>query len=97
MNTGLETTLGPLRLKNPVMPAPGTYDWFGSDPPQVSAGMLGAVVTKSVTLEPQPDNPPMRVAETPSGMLNAIGIPSVGLEEITRPRPAPPCRTCRST
>jgi dihydroorotate dehydrogenase (NAD+) catalytic subunit len=78
----LETSLGPLRLKNPVMPASGTYDWFGEDPAQVSAGLLGAVVTKSVTLEPQPGNPPIRVAETPSGMLNAIGIPSVGIEEF---------------
>jgi dihydroorotate dehydrogenase (NAD+) catalytic subunit len=76
----LETALGPLRLKNPVMPASGTYDWFGADPAQLPADQLGAVVTKSVTLEPQPGNPPIRVAETPSGMLNAIGIPSVGLE-----------------
>ena len=80
MNASLETAIGPLRLKNPVMPASGTYDWFGSDTPQVSAGLLGAIVTKSVTLEPQSGNPPIRVAETPSGMLNAIGIPSVGLE-----------------
>ena len=79
---GLETVLGTLRLKNPIMPASGTYDWFGGDPAQVPASMLGAVVTKSVTLEPQPGNPPIRVAETPSGMLNAIGIPSVGIEEF---------------
>jgi len=62
------------------MPASGTYDWFGSDPAQVSAAHLGAIVTKSVTLEPQLGNPPTRVAETPMGMLNAIGIPSVGLD-----------------
>jgi dihydroorotate dehydrogenase (NAD+) catalytic subunit len=62
------------------MPASGTYDWFGSDPAQVSTGQLGAVVTKSVTLEPQKGAPPTRVAETPLGMLNAIGIPSVGLD-----------------
>lgn len=82
MKAGLETVIGSLRLKNPVMPASGTYDWFGGDPAQVPAGLLGAVVTKSVTLEPQPGNPPIRVAETPSGMLNAIGIPSVGIEEF---------------
>src|ERR687889_1278720 len=80
MSAGLETTVGSLRLKNPVMPASGTYDWFGRDPAQVSAGQLGAVVTKSVTLEPQKGAPPTRVAETPLGMLNAIGIPSVGLD-----------------
>ncbi len=80
MSAGLETAIGSLRLQNPVMPASGTYDWFGSDPAQVSTGQLGAVVTKSVTLEPQKGAPPTRVAETPMGMLNAIGIPSVGLD-----------------
>ncbi len=62
------------------MPASGTYDRFGSDPAQVPAVRLGALVTKSVTLDPQLGNPPTRVAETPMGMLNAIGIPSVGLD-----------------
>lgn len=76
----LKTTIGSLRLKNPTMPASGTYDWFGSDPAQVPADQLGAIVTKSVTMAPQFGNPPTRVAETPSGMLNAIGIPSVGLD-----------------
>lgn len=80
MRADLVTDIGPLRLENPVMPASGTYDRFGGDPAQVSAGSLGAVVTKSVTLESQRGNPPIRVAETPSGMLNAIGIPSVGIE-----------------
>lgn len=80
----LATDIGPLRLKNPVMPASGTYDRFGDDPAQVSADLLGAVVTKSVTLEPQAGNPPIRVAETPSGMLNAIGIPSGGIEKFIR-------------
>jgi dihydroorotate dehydrogenase (NAD+) catalytic subunit len=80
MSTSLETTIGSLELKNPVMPASGTYDWFGSDPAQVSTDQLGAVVTKSITLEPQIGHPPIRVAETPSGMLNAIGIPSIGLD-----------------
>lgn len=80
MSAGLDTAIGSLRLKNPVMPASGTYDWFGGGPAQIPADRLGAVVTKSVTLESQPGNPPTRVAETPSGMLNAIGIPSVGLD-----------------
>jgi len=80
VSAGLGVEIGSLRLKNPVMPASGTYDWFGGDQQQIPADRLGAVVTKSVTLEPQPGNPPTRVAETPSGMLNAIGIPSVGLD-----------------
>lgn len=80
MSVNTEVTLGSLKLKNPVMPASGTFDWFGDDSPDVSVERLGAFVSKSVTLRPQPGNPPQRVAETPSGMLNAIGIPSVGLD-----------------
>lgn len=78
MNT--EVAIGSLRLKSPVMPASGTFDWFGDDPLSTSVEQLGAFVSKSVTLKPQPGNPPQRVAETPSGMLNAIGIPSGGLD-----------------
>lgn len=80
MSASCEVMIGSLRLKNPVMPASGTFDWFGTDAPGASAHELGAFVSKSITLEPQPGNPPQRVAETPSGMLNAIGIPSVGLD-----------------
>lgn len=76
----IEASIGSLQLKNPVMPASGTFDWLGVDPPGASVHRLGAFVSKSITLKPQPGNPPQRVAETPSGMLNAIGIPSVGLD-----------------
>jgi dihydroorotate dehydrogenase (NAD+) catalytic subunit len=80
LSANCEVTIGSLHLKNPVMPASGTFDWFGTDISGASAHKLGAFVSKSITLEPQPGNPPQRVAETPSGMLNAIGIPSVGLD-----------------
>lgn len=80
MSVGTQVKIGSLALKNPVMPASGTFDWFGTDPPGAPVNRLGAFVAKSITLQPQPGNPPQRVAETPSGMLNAIGIPSVGLD-----------------
>jgi dihydroorotate dehydrogenase (NAD+) catalytic subunit len=67
-------------MKNPIMPASGTFDWLDTGSPGAWVNELGAFVAKSITLEPQPGNPPQRVAETPSGMLNAIGIPSVGLD-----------------
>lgn len=82
MSPSLEVSLGGLSLSNPVMPASGTFDWFGEESPGLEASALGAVVTKSVTLNPQLGNPPQRVAETPSGMLNTIGIPSVGLQSF---------------
>lgn len=84
MSLDLGVTVGSLRLKSPVMPASGTHDWFGGDPTGATASHLGAVVTKSVTLRPQTGTPPTRVAETPMGMLNAIGIPSVGLDAFLR-------------
>jgi dihydroorotate dehydrogenase (NAD+) catalytic subunit len=48
----------------------------------VEVAKLGAVITKTVTLEPRPGNPPVRIAETPSGMLNSIGLENVGLERF---------------
>jgi dihydroorotate dehydrogenase (NAD+) catalytic subunit len=80
MNAALSVDMGPLHLDNPVMPASGTFDWFGVRYGGLDVDRLGAVVTKSITLEPQSGNPPQRVAETPAGMLNTIGIPSVGLD-----------------
>ena len=80
MSTGTEVIIGSLRMKNPIMPASGTFDWLDTGSPGAWVNELGAFVAKSITLESQPGNPPQRVAETPSGMLNAIGIPSVGLD-----------------
>lgn len=80
MSTDTEVTIGSLRMKNPIMPASGTFDWLDTGSPGAWVNELGAFVAKSITLDPQPGNPPQRVAETPSGMLNAIGIPSVGLD-----------------
>jgi dihydroorotate dehydrogenase (NAD+) catalytic subunit len=67
-------------MKNTIMPASGTFDWLDVGFPAGWVNNLGAFVAKSITLDPQPGNPPQRVAETPSGMLNAIGIPSLGLD-----------------
>ncbi len=84
MSAAMDVRLGSLRLRNPVMPASGTFDWFGEELSAIDVDRLGAIVTKSVTLESQPGNPPQRVAETPSGMLNTIGIPSVGLDAFVK-------------
>ncbi|MBC7325364.1 MAG: dihydroorotate dehydrogenase, partial [Moorella sp. (in: Bacteria)] len=80
MHVDLSVELLPgLQLKNPVMPASGTYDYGGTanafDPSQ-----LGAIVTKSVSLVPWTGNEPPRLYETPCGLLNAVGIPSEGVE-----------------
>lgn len=76
----LETKLGPLTLKNPVIAASGTFGYGEEYAGIVPLGSLGAIITKGLSLEPRKGNPPPRLAETPSGMLNAIGLENVGLK-----------------
>ena len=69
-----------VELKNPVMTASGTFgsgEEFGEI---LDLERLGAVVTKGVSLKPWEGNPVPRIAETPSGMLNAIGLQNPGIE-----------------
>lgn len=80
MTNRLQTQIGGLTLKNPIMPASGTFDYEPLGLGPVDVRQLGALVPKSVTVSPQPGNPPSRLAETPSGLINSIGIPSDGLE-----------------
>jgi dihydroorotate dehydrogenase (NAD+) catalytic subunit len=74
----LSVKIGSLLLKNPVMPASGT---FSENLARVfSFNHLGAVVTKTITAELRGGNPTPRVAEVGQGMLNSIGIPSKGIQ-----------------
>jgi dihydroorotate dehydrogenase (NAD+) catalytic subunit len=75
----LGVTLGPLRLPNPVMTASGTAGYGTEGLPGLVPEMLGAFVTKGLSLAPRAGNPPPRIAETPAGMLNAIGLENVGI------------------
>jgi dihydroorotate dehydrogenase (NAD+) catalytic subunit len=72
-----------LRLRSPVIVASGTFG-YGFDAPQVDRAVLGAIVTKGTTLRPREGNPPIRIAETPSGMLNAIGLQNPGVDHVAR-------------
>src|SRR6202165_5813322 len=72
-----------LRLRSPVLVASGTFG-YGFDAPQVDRSVLGAIVTKGTTLRPREGNAPNRIAETPSGMLNAIGLQNPGVEHVAR-------------
>lgn len=80
MSERLRTTVGSVEFDNPIMPASGTFGSGKEYTDFYDIGRLGAVVTKSVTLGPTRGNPPPRVAETPSGMLNAIGLQNEGLD-----------------
>lgn len=84
MNNPLAVKLGSIQLKNPIMPASGCFG-FGQEFAQLyDLKQLGAVVVKAVTLRPIWGNPTPRVAETPGGMLNAIGLQNPGLDVVCR-------------
>jgi len=72
-----------LRLRSPVLVASGTFG-YGFDAPQVDRAVLGAIVTKGTTLRRREGNAPNRIAETPSGMLNAIGLQNPGVDHVAR-------------
>ena len=71
-------------FKNPVWVASGTFG-YGEEYAEIyDVSKLGAIVTKSITLEPRMGHPPPRVVETPSGMLNAIGLQNVGVDNFIK-------------
>ena len=73
-------TLAGVELKNPVMTASGTFGSGAEYSEFIDLNKLGAVVTKGVANVPWPGNPTPRVAETASGMLNAIGLQNPGID-----------------
>src|ERR1700742_3508823 len=89
-NVDLSVRVGGLTLRNPVMPASGT---FAEGLDQVmDFNRLGAFITKTITRELRTGNPLPRVVERPGGLINAIGIPSKGVPyfiEHTMPHYAP--------
>lgn len=78
--TDLSVKIGKLELRNPVLLASGTVGYGSEISNFTDLSKIGAIVTKSISLNPRKGNPPQRIVETPSGMLNAIGLANVGLE-----------------
>lgn len=84
-NTGsIETSvvIAGIRLKNPVLAASGTFGYGTEYGHLCPASDFGAIITKTITLKPRAGNPQPRLCETPSGMLNSIGLANVGLEHF---------------
>ncbi|MFC1809664.1 dihydroorotate dehydrogenase [Candidatus Omnitrophota bacterium] len=79
----LTTRLASLTLKNPITVASGTFGSKDEFSQLVDYNKLGAVITKSVSLEPYKGNAMPRICETPSGMLNAIGLQNDGIDDFT--------------
>ncbi|EUJ49342.1 dihydroorotate dehydrogenase [Paenilisteria rocourtiae] len=71
-----------LSLKNPIMPASGCFGFGKEYSKFYDLNLLGAIMAKAVTPEPRYGNATPRVAETPSGMLNAIGLQNPGLDHV---------------
>src|SRR5690554_3751695 len=78
----LRVQLPGLDLKNPIIPASGCFGFGESFSKMYDIGMLGAIMAKAVTLNERVGNDTSRVAETKSGMLNAIGLKNPGLEVV---------------
>ena len=78
--TAQTTQVGSLELKNPVLTASGTFGYGLEYDPYFDIAQLGGICTKGLSLEPRDGNPPQRIAETPAGMLNAIGLANIGVE-----------------
>lgn len=82
--TCMKVEIAGIKLKNPVMTASGTFGYGEEFSPFIDLDKLGAMVLKGITLKPKMGNPPPRVIETPSGMLNSIGLQNVGVEMLIK-------------
>ncbi|MCP4150902.1 MAG: dihydroorotate dehydrogenase [bacterium] len=78
----LTADLGYIKLKNPVIPASGTFGYGEEFQPFFSLDILGAFIFKGVYKEPRAGNPPPRIHETAAGLLNSIGLAGPGAEAL---------------
>ena len=78
----LSVNIGKLKLNNPILLASGTVGYGNEISDFIDLNILGGIITKSISLKPRKGNKPQRIVETSSGMLNAIGLANVGLEEF---------------
>jgi len=76
----LSVDIGGLKLKNPIMTASGTFGYGEEYASFINLNDLGAIIVKGLSLKPRMGNPPPRIIETASGMLNAIGLQNVGVQ-----------------
>jgi len=83
-NVDLTVKIGSLVLQNPILLASGTVGYGSEISEFADLSKIGGIVTKSISLNPRKGNPPPRITETASGMLNAIGLANVGLEDFIK-------------
>ncbi|MHB1651127.1 MAG: dihydroorotate dehydrogenase [Desulfitobacteriaceae bacterium] len=80
----MRTRVAGVELRNPVLTSSGTYGFGEEYAPYCPVEALGALTVKGITPEPRLGNPVPRLAETPAGMLNAVGLENPGLAEFVR-------------
>lgn len=76
----ISTKLKNLTLKNPVLAASGAFGYGDEYKKLMNINKLGGIITKTITLKPRSGNPPPRLVETPSGLMNSIGLQNVGID-----------------
>ena len=76
--------IGNISFDNPIWVASGTFGYGTENPELVDVDKLGAIVTKSITLFPREGNPPPRIVETASGMINSIGLANIGVDKYIK-------------
>ena len=78
----LAVNIGGIHMKNPVTTASGTFGFGPEYAPFIDLNILGAITVKGITLLPRTGNPTPRLAETPAGVLNSIGLQNPGVERF---------------
>jgi dihydroorotate dehydrogenase (NAD+) catalytic subunit len=96
MTTDLSVNLGTLRLSNPLIAASGCFGYGVEYASTVDLSTLGGIVSKGLYLAEREGHPPERIVETPSGMLNAIGLQGIGVHRFIREK-LPELRTLGAT
>ena len=82
--TDLKISIGNISFDNPIWVASGTFGYGTEAPELVDVNRIGAIVTKSITRQPREGNPPPRIVETASGMINSIGLANIGVERYVK-------------
>ena len=84
MTTDLSVRIGDLILRNPILTASGTFGYASEYETMVDFNKIGGVITKGISPEPRLGNTQPRIWETESGLINAIGLDNVGVEDFER-------------
>lgn len=82
----IDTTVAGIHFQNPVLTASGTFGYGREFADVIDLNQLGGIAVKGISAEPMPGNPPPRIYETESGMLNAIGLQNVGARKFLEER-----------